>query len=543
MFCYICGFYIGSKQGKHNLMRGTKLWRAYSAYFGMSIGDQDKSWAPHVCCGSCRSTLEGWLRGSRKCMPFAIPRVWREPTNHSTDCYFCTVEISKYKKTKDRKLITYPDIPSSIAPVPHSESLPIPAPPMSREESSQEENSESDSEEYQASSSKDPHFPNQEELDDLVRDLGLTKSNAELLASRLKEWNLLDPTCSITTYRNRHRVFAPFYEVRNNLCYCKDIDGLFNEIGIAHIPNEWRLFIDSSIRSLKAVLLHNGNQYPSIPVGHSTHLKENYENVKFLLTSIDYSRYKWEACGDFKMICFLLGMQGGYTKYSCFLCLWDSRASGQHYVRREWPVREQLTAGAHNVIHDSLISRDKILLPPLHIKLGLVKQFVTSLDSRSHAFQHICSMFPKLSEAKLKAGIFIGPQITQMLESHDLESKMTLLEKNAWEAFRLVVTGFLGNNKQENYKQLVDNMMEHYHHLGCRMSIKMHYLHSHIDFFKPNLGDDSEEHVERFHQDIKVMEKRYQGRWDTAMMGDYVWCLVREDANVHKRMRRSTVHF
>ena len=36
------------------------------------------------------------------------------------------------------------------------------------------------------------HYPNQKNLNDLIKDLGLTKSNAELLTSRLKQWNLLD---------------------------------------------------------------------------------------------------------------------------------------------------------------------------------------------------------------------------------------------------------------------------------------------------------------------------------------------------------------
>ena len=79
--------------------------------------------------------------------------------------------------------------------------------------------------------------------------------------------------------------------------------------------------------------------------------------------------------------------------------------------------------------------------------------------------------------------------------------------------------------------------------LGCRMSIKMHYLHSHLDFFRPNLTDVSEEHGERFHQDIQVMEKRYQGRWDEAIMGDYVWTLIREDKQIYKRKCRLSVHF
>ena len=45
----------------------------------------------------------------------------------------------------------------------------------------------------------------------------------------------------------------------------------------------WSLFVDSSARSLKAVLLHNGNKYPSIPIAHSVHLKEGCENLKHLL--------------------------------------------------------------------------------------------------------------------------------------------------------------------------------------------------------------------------------------------------------------------
>ncbi|UYV63953.1 hypothetical protein LAZ67_2006122 [Cordylochernes scorpioides] len=48
--------------------------------------------------------------------------------------------------------------------------------------------------------------------------------------------------------------------------------------------------------------------------------------------------------------------------------------------------------------------------------------------------------------------------------------------------------------------------------LGCNMSLKIHFLHSHLDFFPDNLGAVSDEHGERFHQDISGMEKRYQGK-------------------------------
>ena len=68
------------------------------------------------------------------------------------------------------------------------------------------------------------------------------------------------------------------------------------------------------------------------------------------------------------------------------------------------------------------------------------------------------------------------------------------------------------------------------------MSIKMHFLQSHLDYFPKNCGDYSEEQGERFHQDIKTMESRYQGRWDINMLADYCWCLKRDEPeSLHKR--------
>ena len=70
-------------------------------------------------------------------------------------------------------------------------------------------------------------------------------------------------------------------------------------------------------------------------------------------------------------------------------------------------MRGHLQPGSHNVINQSLIPVEKILLPPFHIKLGLVKQFVKALNPASAAFQHIWQMFPKMSDAKISAGIFV----------------------------------------------------------------------------------------------------------------------------------------
>src|SRR5678815_1043340 len=57
-----------------------------------------------IICGSYKTTLEGWLRGTRKAMPLVIPRIWLEPTNHYDDCHFCMVNITKYGKVKEGNL-------------------------------------------------------------------------------------------------------------------------------------------------------------------------------------------------------------------------------------------------------------------------------------------------------------------------------------------------------------------------------------------------------------------------------------------------------
>ena len=46
------------------------------------------------------------------------------------------------------------------------------------------------------------------------------------------------------------------------------------------------------------------------------------------------------------------------------------------------------------------------------------------------------------------------------------------------------------------------------------MSLRIHILHCHLDFFPTDLGVVSDEHDERFHQAIKVIEERYHGRAD-----------------------------
>ena len=58
-----------------------------------------------------------------------------------------------------------------------------------------------------------------------------------------------------------------------------------------------------------------------------------------------------------------------------------------------------------------LVDMSKILVPAMHLKIGLTKNSVNAMNQEEVAFAYLREKFPRLSEAKLKEGIFIGPQI------------------------------------------------------------------------------------------------------------------------------------
>ena len=169
--------------------------------------------------------------------------------------------------------------------------------------------------------------------------------------------------------------------------------------------------------------------------------------------------------------------------------MWDSRDRENHWTQKKWPKRDTHKAGMPNVIHKPIVSRDKIIFPPFHIKLGLMKQFVKALHLDSECFQHILRTFLGLFYKKIKAGVFDGPQIrTLIVRNQAFVQAMNDKEKAAWLSFVDVMKNFLGNKKAGNHEDLVGNMLSAFRHLGCKMSIKLHFLFSHLEKFPDNLG-------------------------------------------------------
>ncbi|KAK3880370.1 hypothetical protein Pcinc_015136 [Petrolisthes cinctipes] len=246
-----------------------------------------------------------------------------------------------------------------------------------------------------------------------------------------------------------------------------------------------------------------------------------------LLSALKYKEHKWLICGDLKVVGLVLGLQGGYTKYPCFMCLWDSRTDDQHYVQLEWPSRQGLKPGSYNVLSHPLVEPHKILLPPLHIKLGLMKNFAKALDKEGEGFTFLHQKCPRISREKLKAGIFDGPQKKELMKDARFDAALNPIELSAWLCFKSVIGNFLGNHRSPKYEKTVDELMERFHQLGARTSVKMHFLRSHLDYFPNNCGDFSEEQGERFHKDIRVMEERKK-----VILGEDGWKSLVRDTSV-----------
>ena len=83
---------------------------------------------------------------------------------------------------------------------------------------------------------------------------------------------------------------------------------------------------------------------------------------------------------------------------------------------------------------------------------------------------------------------------------------------------KMLAQTFLEKRKSQDYEEMVGVLMQSFQALGARMSIKMHFLHSHLDDFPKNCGDYSEEQDKRFCQDIAAWKN------DTKVAGMSTCC-------------------
>ena len=213
------------------------------------------------------------------------------------------------------------------------------------------------------------------------------------------------------------------------------------------------------------------------------------------------------------MVGLVLGLQGGYTKYTCFLCLWDNQADTQHLVMQEWLLKQGLKSGLHNIQSHRLNAPNKILLLLLRIEL-VMKNFVKTVDREGSGFAFLQEKFPQISMDKLKASVFNSLQIREPMKDLIFDEALREAELSSFESLNPVVINFLGNHQSAEYEE-IEELLKFLSTLGINVS--------QTAFSTVILGDLREELGEHFYQDIRIMEERNQGRFSVNFLADYCW--------------------
>jgi len=111
-----------------------------------------------------------------------------------------------------------------------------------------------------------------------------------------------------------------------------------------------------------------------------------------------------------------------------------------------------------------------------------MKNFVKSMDKTGRGLKYVLSKFPNASDAKSKEGIFIGPQIRELMQDKQFDEDLNETERNAWLSFKRICKDFLGNDKAANYRDVVQDLLTSYKTMGCNMRLKIHFMELQLDF-------------------------------------------------------------
>lgn len=176
-------------------------------------------------------------------------------------------------------------------------------------------------------------------------------------------------------------------------------------------------------------------------------------------------------------------------------------------------------------------------------RLAKKQQKNQEMKQKHKSIKRLHQMFPHLTSDKINGGVFNGPAVDEILKDRNFFKALPKKQQEALLALEKVNNNFLGNKKAENFKELVTDLLKKYEKIGALMSLKLHFLMNHIDEFADNLGAYSDQHGERFHQDIKVMENRYKGKDYRNMLGNHCWHLIREDPTVPWQRQAKTLMY
>ena len=160
------------------------------------------------------------------------------------------------------------------------------------------------------------------------------------------------------------------------------------------------------------------------------------------------------------------------------------------------------------------------------------------MDWEGCRFAFLQEMFPWISTEKLKADIFDSPQIRELMKNLMFDETLSEAELSTWQSLKSVVTNFQTNHWSVEYEKEIEELLKSFCERRAWISLKLHFLRSHLDYFPKNCEDLSEEQGEHFHRDSPITEEHNQGWWDINFLADNCWCL-KWDAVAAKHSRKS----
>ncbi|UYV82671.1 hypothetical protein LAZ67_22000476 [Cordylochernes scorpioides] len=360
-------------------------------------------------------------------MPFAVPMIWREHKDHSSDCYFCLTKTTGIT-SKSRHTVEYPDLPSAMRPVPHSDNLPVTQPSENvifSDDDSDRREQQSDDTNFEADSriAEDGNFQN-------------SLNEVEAAA-----WN---------SFRNVCKNFLGSVKVENY----RDI---VNDLLLSYKALECNM-------SLKIHFLHK--HIDLFPENIGAVSDEHGERFHQDISSMEkrYQGIKFDT--DDEALQAFINAVNSIPEDD-----WCITSKSRHTV--EYP---DLPSAMRPVPHSD---NKPVPLPSENV--------IFSDDDSDRREQ-------QSDDTNFEAD-------SRIAEDGNFQNSLKEVEAAAWNSFRNVCKNFLGSVKVENYRDIVNDLLLSYKALECNMSLKIHFLHKHIDLFQENIGAVSDEHGERFHQD------------------------------------------
>lgn len=143
-------------------------------------------------------------------------------------------------------------------------------------------------------------------------------------------------------------------------------------------------------------------------------MNETYENMQLILDKIKYNEFEWALCSDLKVVALVSGMQTGNTKFSCFLCEWDSRMPKNHYIQKVWPPRKRKISHIFNFIF--------IVCPSIRVICR--HSFCYSVPAGSRASEERSISYKKLNSQRINTSwtyyiAFFARQIRSRQKFHE----------------------------------------------------------------------------------------------------------------------------